>query len=284
MIALSKPFTKEDVIQNKKSAICALNKQLEYYINDPSGNHLKKANLISYWLKDYVRMINYEERFNPTKNIVYKRGNIIKLNFGFNIGNEYGGLHYAIVLDNHNAQNSPVVTVIPLTSAKTGKEIHENSVFLGNDLYKLLKFKHDVAFKAILAEHEEINNTMKTVQSLISMAEKASNQANFFKNNNEAFDDFIFESEKNLDTAKELLTEMNIRHDKNVEQLDNLKKIEKEIAQMKKGSIAIVNQITTVSKMRIYDPKTSSGVLAGITLSQEQMNKINDKIKELYTI
>ena len=70
MIALSKPFTKEDVIQNKKSAICALNKQLEYYINDPSGNHLKKANLISYWLKDYVRMINYEERFNPTKNIV----------------------------------------------------------------------------------------------------------------------------------------------------------------------------------------------------------------------
>lgn len=53
---------------------------------------------------------------------------------------------------------------------------------------------------------------------------------------------------------------------------------------MKKGSIAIVNQITTVSKMRIYDPKTSSGVLAGITLSQEQMNKINDKIKELYTI
>ena len=86
---MSKPFTKEDVIQNKKSAICALNKQLEYYINDPSGNHLKKANLISYWLKDYVRMINYEERFNPTKNIVYKRGNIIKLNFGFNIGNEY---------------------------------------------------------------------------------------------------------------------------------------------------------------------------------------------------
>ena len=74
-------FTKEDVIQNKSQQSVLLNKQLEYYINDPSGNHLKKANLISYWLKDYVRMINYEERFNPTKNIVYKRGNIIKLNF-----------------------------------------------------------------------------------------------------------------------------------------------------------------------------------------------------------
>ena len=39
VITLSKSFTKEDVIQNKKSAIQALNKQLEYYINDPSGNH-----------------------------------------------------------------------------------------------------------------------------------------------------------------------------------------------------------------------------------------------------
>lgn len=36
---MSKPFTKEDVIQNKKSAISALNKQLEYYINDSSGKH-----------------------------------------------------------------------------------------------------------------------------------------------------------------------------------------------------------------------------------------------------
>ena len=54
MIALSKPFTKEDVIQNKKSAICTLNKQLEYYINDPSGNHLKKANLIM--KKDLIQL------------------------------------------------------------------------------------------------------------------------------------------------------------------------------------------------------------------------------------
>lgn len=136
---MSKPFTKEDVIQNKKSAIRALNKQLEYYINDPSGNHLKKANLISYWLKDYVRMINYEEKFNPTRNIAYKRGNIIKLNFGFNIGSEYGGLHYAVVLDKHNAHNSPVVTVVPLTSIKQDKTIHENNIFLGNDIYRLLK-------------------------------------------------------------------------------------------------------------------------------------------------
>ena len=35
-----------------------------------------------------------------------------------------------------------------------------------------------------------------------------------------------------------------------------IKKVEKEILKMKKGSIALVSQITTISKQRIYDPKT----------------------------
>ena len=52
------------------------------------------------------------------KSIAYKRGDIVKLNFGFNIGSEYGGLHYAIVINNKNPHSSSVVTVIPLTSQK----------------------------------------------------------------------------------------------------------------------------------------------------------------------
>lgn len=36
---MSKDFTKEDVIANKKAAIKELNKLLERYINDPSGAH-----------------------------------------------------------------------------------------------------------------------------------------------------------------------------------------------------------------------------------------------------
>lgn len=127
----NKILQKDDVIINKKSAIKALNKMLESLINDSSITHLKKANLISFWIKDYVKLLEFEESFDPTKNISYKRGNVVKLNFGFNVGAEYGGLHYGIVLDNNNAHNSPVVTVIPLTSIKAGKKIHTNSVDLG---------------------------------------------------------------------------------------------------------------------------------------------------------
>ena len=52
---MSKEYTKDDIIQNKKEAIKSLNMMLEGFINDPAGNHLKKANLLSYWIKDYVR-------------------------------------------------------------------------------------------------------------------------------------------------------------------------------------------------------------------------------------
>lgn len=47
---MSKELTKESVIQNKKESIKTLNKMLEFFINDPTGKHLKKANLISYWI------------------------------------------------------------------------------------------------------------------------------------------------------------------------------------------------------------------------------------------
>ena len=62
-----------------------------------------------------------------------------------------------------------------------------------------------------------------------------------------------------------------------------LEKIGNEISQMKEGSIALVNQITTVSKMRIFDPRNLKGVLSGISLAPEIMDKINCKVKELYT-
>lgn len=68
----------------------------------------------------------------------------------------------------------------------------------------------------------------------------------------------------------------------NKEQQTYLDKIGLEISRMKEGSIALVNQITTVSKIRIFDPRNLKGVLAGISLSEENMEKINEKVKELY--
>lgn len=50
--------------------------------------------------------------------IYYKRGEILKVHLGYNIGSEEGGLHYCVVLDKENSIYSPVISVAPLTSVK----------------------------------------------------------------------------------------------------------------------------------------------------------------------
>lgn len=279
---MSKEFTKDDVIQNKKEAIKSLNRMLEGFINDPTGNHLKKANLLSYWIKDYVRMINFEENFNPTRNIAYKRGNIIKIQFGFNIGSEYGGLHYGIVLDNKNAHNSPVITVIPLTSARENRTLHSNSVNLGNDIYRLLKLKYDTIDKALKEEQQDIEETLSLFDSMLTLTQKSVKELDECDINSNEFDQKLIVAEDQLAALKKLQATWEEKSDHNKEQQEYLEKIGLEISRMKEGSIALVNQITTISKMRIFDPRNLKGVLAGISLSEENMEKINEKMKELY--
>ncbi len=279
---MSKEFTKEDVIQNKKEAIKSLNNLLESYINDPSMKHLKKAHLISYWIKDYVRLINFEEMFEPTRNIAYKRGNVVKVNFGFNIGSEYGGLHYGIVLDNKNSHNSPVLTIIPLTSVKVDKPIHNNSVELGNEIYRSLKLKYDTISKSLKNEQEEISTTLSAFSSLIEMSEKTLSDASECDKESTEYSQKLTAVDKYIKDAVKLKAAWIKKKEHNIEDQMYLEKLGAEISQMKEGSIALVNQITTISKMRIFDPRNLKGVLAGISLSSESMEKINKKIKELY--
>ena len=61
-----------------------------------------------------------------------------------------------------------------------------------------------------------------------------------------------------------------------------IKKIEDELSKMKKGSIAMVGQITTISKQRIYDPQKMGDILSGIRISNESLDKINEKMKQLF--
>lgn len=278
---MSKEYTKEEIIQNKKDAIKALNKMLECFINDPSEKHLKKANLISYWIKDYAKMLRFEEHFDPTKNVSYKRGNIVKLNFGFNIGAEYGGLHYGVVLDNHNAHSSPVVTIIPLTSIKSTKEIHSNNVDLGNELYRSLKLKYDTISKSLKEEQEELSETDRAFDDLVEMLEESFEKYEAYEPGKEK-DDELARAKKYLASARRIEKIFHEKELHNRSQQEYLDKIGLEISRMKDGSIALVSQITTISKMRIFDPRNLKGVLSGISLSEENMEKINQKLKELY--
>lgn len=275
---MSAKFSKEDVIQNKKQAIKDLNHMLEGFINDPTGQRLKKANLLSYWLKDYVRMVDFEETFDPKRNIAYKRGDIVKLNFGFNIGSEYGGLHYAIVINNKNPHNSSVVTVIPLTSQKGDAHVHHNDVELGNELYRSLKLKYNTIAQQVQAECEEIDKMLGLINILTTAVDVALATPAGSPEASEA----ASAAQKYMEIANDLKSDWQIKSEQNQKESKQLEKIKAEIDQMKTGSIALVDQITTVSKIRIYDPRNAYGVLSGIRLSPESLDRINSKIKELF--
>ena len=66
-------------------------------------------------------------------------------------------------------------------------------------------------------------------------------------------------------------------------ELELLAKMRAEVLKMKHGSIALVSQITTVSKIRIYDPQTDHDILSGIKLSNEKLDLIDYEIRKSFT-
>lgn len=254
-------MNKERAIKEKKKAIHALNSLLEQIIEEDP----KRARNLSAWIKQYSQYIGFEKKFDPKKNLSYKRGDVVKLDFGFNVGSEYGGMHYAVVLDNKNAHSSPVVTVIPLTSIKDpNAKVHPNSVNLGNEIYRLLKVKYDSVNTALKNEIAETAALIDVIQNLLDNS-----------NDND------YDTEM-LSNARSILSTCTANNKRSRQKQMQVNKIGGEILRMKEGSIAIVNQITTISKMRIYDPRKTVDVLADIRLSETGMEKIDKKVRELF--
>lgn len=252
---------KDEIIKHKKNAIKTLNNLLEKYIAEESPESLKKADLLSYWIQDYSKYIDFETKFDSSRLPRYKRGSIVRVNFGFNIGKEFGGLHLAVVLDNDNKRNADVITIVPLSSTD-GKTVHERSVDLGTELYKKVLTNHTKIFNEVSKRSEKNGIIIKMHYARLSTPPKLTSEEEA------ELLPLVMEAEKEQDYIDATLT--------------MLKNHQKEIERMKHGSMAVVNQITTISKQRIFIPKKSTDFLYGITLSPSAMDKINAKLKELY--
>ncbi len=58
--------------------------------------------------------ISVEDTKKLMKYVLFKRGNVVWLDFGFNIGNEFGGMHPAVILKNFDKD----LFVVPISSKK----------------------------------------------------------------------------------------------------------------------------------------------------------------------
>lgn len=246
-------ISKEQLQQHKEEAIAELSAYLDSLIESQDNKQRSKADKLSYWLKDWTTFLNFESNFSPRSLKRYKRGEIIKAHLGFNVGSEEGGLHYCVILDKNNSRNSSTVTVAPLTSLKPNTNIehlYPGSVYLGNELFTNLNSKVSYTNKLLTNRLNQFNALWNEAKDVIS-------------------------DEQALEFLPEL---REIKRD-----LDFLNRMNDEVSKMKRGSIALISQIRTISKIRIYDPKTNFDILSGVRLSNEKLDLLDQELLKIFT-
>ncbi len=107
---------------------------------------------------DESNTLLYEIMTKPTRFKRYSRGQIVKVKFGVNVGSEFSGNHYAVVISKKDTMINPVLHVIPLTSKK-----HNYNLRLGKLLYN--KEKIDELYEILAKEND--NSNIKKIEACI---------------------------------------------------------------------------------------------------------------------
>lgn len=234
------------------------------------------------WIDRLLRFAMFDHSA-PRSYRAYSRGQIVKVDFGFNVGYELGGVHYAVVVSKNDSTKSGTVSVIPLTSFKN-KKLNRNELNLGSELYTLVDHKESAVLRDL-----NISNIYKDKLSeeLLAFKNKFENKKVIIDKQLESEFSTIFlilfpgiKAEKiDYQTLKSATIENKKFREKLILQAINLKN---EISYMKPGSVAKVEQLQLISKNRIVSPIKSSDALHGIHLGSDNMELINSKIKELF--
>ena len=118
---------KKDKIELKNNTIIhkdnSLNRLDLSFLKHIELSEYKKSDLLAYWINDFAEYHDEERTFDIAKSGMYSRGDVIKVNLGFNIGNELGGLHYCIVLNKYDNTRNGALNVIPQHLEKITKNI-----------------------------------------------------------------------------------------------------------------------------------------------------------------
>lgn len=240
------------IAERKYNAIANMSAYLDSLIESNEAQNLSKASKLSYWIDDWTHFLQREHTFNSATLKRYKRGDVIKVHLGFNIGSEEGGLHYAVVIDKMNALSDPTIRIIPLTSLKPNRDpnnLKPGNIYLGNEIYTMLNMK-------VTQSKRHLSDELENLASIITPPASPSSE------------DIVFVNARIKELNKELAM---------------IEKCRKEILKMKQGSIALISQITTISKLRIYDPKGNHDVLSGIKISKLSLDAIDSEIIKMYT-
>lgn len=122
-------------------------------IDNQKSDRIKK---IAEWINIWTLYLNLEENFDSEKLRKYERGDIVHINFGFNVGAELGGSHYGIVIEKNNDKSNQAVIVVPLRSEDgelkeelVNNNLNKYEVLLGKNLIPLGEAKNNYSIAKV---------------------------------------------------------------------------------------------------------------------------------------
>ena len=225
-------------IETKNKAIVhkdnSLNRLDLSFIKHIELNEYKKSELLAYWIHDYAVYHDEERTFDISKSGVFQRGEVIKVNLGFNIGNELGGMHYCVVLSKYDNTRNGALNVIPLTSKKANKRYDYSCVNLGDELYTIFL--------------DKIKKKKQKLQQIMDRLDR--------------IEDIPLRIKNEMDKEKVYIETM-----------------QNQIEKLKQDSIVLINQITTISKQRIF----YDDVFKKVRISNSSLDLIDKQIIKSFT-
>ncbi len=130
---------------NYWNLICKLK---NYYYGNKKVGEIKEKEVSGRieWFNNYFNLFqnpkHFQDKRYPLPDLI--RGNIILAELGFNIGMEFGGRHYCIVMKNSSINNQRVL-ILPITTQEPSDyDKFKNTIYLEFDKIKGLNSHKDI--------------------------------------------------------------------------------------------------------------------------------------------
>lgn len=249
-------------IQNKQ--ILKASKNFEKVHSTFKNNN--KFRFLPNWLEKESNLFLSETQNTSKSYNVLKRGSLIFVDFGINIGSELSNRHWAVVLNKNDSPKSRNLTVLPISSKEKKFSVMIDEVIQQKSKRFLLPILDKIGFDYFSIIHYAL--TEITPFDLGSAEE--------------IYQEFLIQygDAYNSESAKEIYD-----NGAGMEKVENtnrkLKDLVNHYQRFNKISYAKCDQIKTISKDRIIyinelDP------WGKIKVSDETLDRIDEKLKELY--
>ena len=221
---------------------------------------------------------------------IYKRGAIVLVNFGINTGNELSGNHFAIVLNKSDHPKNSVLTVIPLSSKN--KKIY---LPLCDNIFELVGdvvFNHTInnivpEFQKWLDIRTEANKIIKQIEINLEIFKKLEKKYSYNKDKMSEDNEFIRVRDESIvlvDEIKEKENKFEIQRKELIKNIQTISKAaEKYDKNEGKNSYAMIQNIQTISKLKVMKPINEFDPIGKIYISKESMKKIDIEIFKTFT-